>query len=480
MDKCERRLHKSAHRTPDQDTTSSCSNAIEYTSMDQPHKHADNVDEEPGAGATCDEKTVERIHEDSCTSANEDIADHSSAIGVDGGTRAWLVVLGAWCVSFCSYGWINSVGIFQEYYEAGPLREYTASQIAWIPALQFFLMSALGPIIGSIFDRHGPQPLLMVGSLLHVVGLMMASISSRYYQFMLSQGVCSALGVAAIFLSTIGCVSGWFDRRRGLAFGVLATGSSVGGVVLPIMLSRLISSAGYAWAMRIGAFLIAALLSVANVFIRLRQGIPKRGQLNTRLMAKPFRELPFVLLLVGLSLVPFGHYTPISFLPTAAIRAGLAKPMANNLVAFFNGSSLVGRLVSGFTGDRLGRFNVFIVMSYVGGVLVLALWIPGVGMGSTIAFAVLFGLFSGAYIALLLALVGHECPLDEIGYRNGITNLGASIGGLAAAPIAGAILEGPNGLAGLKAYAGAFLLAGTTGVLAARVARTGWRWGVVI
>lgn len=26
----------------------------------------------------------------------------------DGGTAAWLVVLGAWCVSFCSFGWLNS------------------------------------------------------------------------------------------------------------------------------------------------------------------------------------------------------------------------------------------------------------------------------------------------------------------------------------------------------------------------------------
>jgi len=202
-------------------------------------------------------------------------------------------------------------------------------------------MSALGPVIGVLFDRHGPQPLLMVGSFLHVFGLMMASISSQYYQFMLSQGVCSAFGVAAVFLSTIGCVSGWFDRRRGLAFGGLATGSSVGGVVLPIMLSKLIDSAGYAWAMRAGAFLIAALLSVANVFIRRRQGIPRRGQLSQKLMVKPFYELPFVLLLGGLSLVPFGHYTPINFLPTAAIRAGIAKPLANNLVAFFNGSRWV-------------------------------------------------------------------------------------------------------------------------------------------
>lgn len=27
----------------------------------------------------------------------------------DGGLRAWLVVLGAWCTSFCSFGWVNSM-----------------------------------------------------------------------------------------------------------------------------------------------------------------------------------------------------------------------------------------------------------------------------------------------------------------------------------------------------------------------------------
>lgn len=41
------------------------------------------------------------------------------------------------------------------------------------------------------------------GTLLHVFGLMMASISTEYYQILLSQGVCSAIGVAAIFQSGI-------------------------------------------------------------------------------------------------------------------------------------------------------------------------------------------------------------------------------------------------------------------------------------
>lgn len=34
---------------------------------------------------------------------------HEGPVAPDGGMTAWLVVLGAWCVSFCSFGWINSM-----------------------------------------------------------------------------------------------------------------------------------------------------------------------------------------------------------------------------------------------------------------------------------------------------------------------------------------------------------------------------------
>lgn len=39
----------------------------------------------------------------------------------------------------------------------------------------------------------------MAGTFFHVFGLMMASISTEYYQILLSQGVCSAIGASAIF-----------------------------------------------------------------------------------------------------------------------------------------------------------------------------------------------------------------------------------------------------------------------------------------
>ena len=142
--------------------------------------------------------------------------------------------------------------------------------------------------------------------------------------------------------------------------------------------------------------------------------------------------------------------------------------------------SLVGRLSSGILADRYGRFNIFITSCYIAGILILAMWIPGGGDATTVAVAALFGLFSGAYIALLVALIAQISPLEEIGYRNGVACLAQSIGSLAATPIAGAILEHPNGVIGVKAYAGAFLLAGTSCILFARLAKTKFKLRVVI
>lgn len=230
---------------------------------------------------------------------------------------------------------ILGIGTFQEYYESGPLKEYSSSQISWIPSLQIFFMSALGPLIGSVYDRYGIGLLIPVGSFLHVFGLMMASLSTKYYQFLLSQGICSSIGVACVFLSALSTISGWFSKRRGLAFGILATGSSVGGVIFPIMVSNLIRKVGYGWAMRSAAFIILALLVVANLTLKIRKR-PVRASLSRQAMAEPFREPAFLMLLLGLFLVPFGLYIPINYMPVAAIGAGLDQQMATNLVAFYN------------------------------------------------------------------------------------------------------------------------------------------------
>lgn len=73
----------------------------------------------------------------------------------EGGLRAWLTVLGSALVYFASFGFMNSFGYFQGFYETEYLRTYSSSTIAFIGTLQISLMYFVGPIVGALFDSHG-------------------------------------------------------------------------------------------------------------------------------------------------------------------------------------------------------------------------------------------------------------------------------------------------------------------------------------
>ncbi|KUM65795.1 hypothetical protein ACN42_g1262 [Penicillium freii] len=69
---------------------------------------------------------------------------------LDQGLRAWIVVFGAWCCLFCAFGWVNAIGIFQEYYQNNQLHSYSASSISWILSLEPFVLFAAGIVIGRV------------------------------------------------------------------------------------------------------------------------------------------------------------------------------------------------------------------------------------------------------------------------------------------------------------------------------------------
>ena len=139
--------------------------------------------------------------------------------------------------------------------------------------------------------------------------------------------------------------------------------------------------------------------------------------------------------------------------------------------------SVFGRLGSGFVSDIVGRYNVFAFVCYLTGILALALWIPAANDAARIAYAVLFGFSSGAYVALIGALVVQISPWQEIGFRTGIIFAFTSIPGLVTNPISGAIL-GSNNWVGPKVFAGVFSLAGASFILMTRIRGTGFKLAV--
>ncbi|KAM0429451.1 hypothetical protein ACHAQK_011074 [Fusarium lateritium] len=365
-------------------------------------------------------------------------------------------------------GWINSMGSFQEYYQREPVKDYSTSEIAWIPSLEIFFLFGLGPIVGIIFDRYGPRPLIIGGTILHVFGLMMASLAKTYYQFLLSQGVCSAIGVACLYSPALACISTWFLKRRGAALGIMATGSSVGGVIFPIMITRMIERNGYPWALRTSAFLILGLQVIAC----LTKPIPKK--LPAGRLAAPFTEPAFALLLVGIFILTYGMYIPIDYLSLSGLQeAHMSVNMSQYLVAIMNAASLFGRLGAGYGADIIGRWNMFVIACTVSGISNLAVWIPATKSSITIGYAIMFGFASGAFVSLVGALPVSVSPIPELGYRMGIVFLIISVPALTMAPIGGAILQhASNGWVSLKVFAGVLSLAGSAIILGSRMMYT--------
>ena len=98
----------------------------------------------------------------------------------------------------------------------------------------------------------------------------MVSIASEYYQFFLAQSVVASIGASAVFNASLSSLVTWFFKRRALAYGIMVAGSSLGGVVLPIMMTRLIHQIGFPWMVRTMAFIFLVLLLTACLTVKSR------------------------------------------------------------------------------------------------------------------------------------------------------------------------------------------------------------------
>ncbi|KAI0475494.1 major facilitator superfamily domain-containing protein [Xylariaceae sp. FL0804] len=385
----------------------------------------------------------------------------------DGGFQAWLCIAGGFCTVFASLGWVNCIGVFQAYYQTHQLAAYTPSQVAWIPATESFMLFFFGLVAGKLADDYGPRYPLLFGSVLHVFGLMMLSLSTEYYQIFLSQCVV-----------TVAAVGSWFEKRRALAYGIMVTGAGVGGVVLPIMVDHLLAGVGFAWALRITALLLLGLLVFANIAVRSRLP-PLRRPFLLRGYLAPYAEAPFRLLAVGCFFVYVGAFLPFNFIivqADAAAAGAAPAPLADYLVPVMNAASIFGRVIPAHLGDRYGVFNVSALFTLASGAVTLALWVPASTTALIVAYAVLYGFASGLMLSIIPALVASISDVQTLGFRVGSLFALSAVGVLFGSPIAGAIVTSQDGAyTGLRVFCGVTLVVGGVFITLSRIKLVGPR-----
>lgn len=137
-------------------------------------------------------------------------------------------------------------------------------------------------------------------------------------------------------------------------------------------------------------------------------------------------------------------------------------------------SSIIGRTVPNAIADKVGRFNIMIVMSAFTTILILALWLPATGNTPIILFATLFGVGSGAGIGLTPVLVAQISPIQEIGVWTGTAFSLSAFSALTGSPIGGQILiDSQNQFKYAILFGGVSCAIGTSLFIVTRVAIAG-------
>ena len=118
-----------------------------------------------------------------------------------------------------------------------------------------------------------------------------------------------------------------------------------------------------------------------------------------------------------------------------------------------------------------------IVTTYLSVILVLALWIPAKGDSPIIAFSALYGFSTGAFLAMVPALVAQLSDVRKLGVRTGTNFFVLSLATLTGNPIGGALVSQNNGgYLYLQIFCGATMFIGSTFFVASRTAQCGLKW----
>ncbi|KZT67592.1 MFS general substrate transporter [Daedalea quercina L-15889] len=367
----------------------------------------------------------------------------------DGGLRAWGAILGGWLISFCTFGYASSFGIYQDYYVLAGAS--TSSNISWIGSLQLFFLFFLGLPAGRLFDAGYFRALTVGGSVLYLFCLFMLSLAdpTKYYQILLAQGFGMGLGGGFMLVPALSLQGHYWKKRRGMALGLVLTGSGCGGIIYPIMLNHLFNgSTGFHWGVRASGFLTLGLLVLAQLVMhtRLPSAKDRPPQPKPNILAV-LADPPFAFSLLGGFLIVWGMFMPYFYLQLWVNVHGLSSTLAFYtaclfalLIAILNAASIFGRIIPNILADRYGQFNVAVPVSFITGALIFVMF-GATSTGAVIVFTILYGFFSGSYIALVpgtLAIMAKDT--NEIGIRIGLGYFATSFAMLTGTPIDGALV----------------------------------------
>lgn len=346
-----------------------------------------------------------------------------------------------WLIVFASLTMIV-VGQGIQFVLSVSLKAMTAD-LGWprqVPSLAYacsMVCAGIGALwLGRLSDRLGMGPVAAIGAVMLPGGAVLTSFVTEPWQLYLVFGVMVGfLGNATIFAPLMANTTRWFDRNRGLALGIVASGQSLGGTIWPPIATVLNVEIGWR-----GTFLwygVAGLILMMCMTLILRRRAPGHvaepprktsgpSPARARVLGWPAWTVQAMLCaaIVGCC-VPMA--LPLVHLVPHGSDIGLSAGAAAGLLSTALATSFISRVGGGLLADRIGGLRTLFI-----GSAIQATMLAGIASTTDLTllygFAAVFGLGYGGIIAMYAFIVREYLPAEGLGGSIAVVYLFGTLG----------------------------------------------------
>lgn len=234
----------------------------------------------------------------------------------------------------------------------------------------------------------------------------------------------------------------WFVNRKGLAYGIMWSGTGLAGVVLPLVMESLLTNIGFRTTLQIWAGVLFVLTAPLSLFIKPR--LPASSAVHARPFDLRFMRMPsFVAYQTANVVEALGFFLPGIYLPLYARSALGAQGQASAAtVLLVNVASVFGCVAMGWFVDRL-HVTTCIALSTAGATLgVFLLWGLTTNLPMLYVFCVVYGLFAGSFTSCWPGIMKDVMTRADR-ERHGVVDPSMVFGWLAAGRGVGNMVSGP-------------------------------------
>uniref|UniRef100_A0A3Q3QQ25 Major facilitator superfamily (MFS) profile domain-containing protein n=1 Tax=Monopterus albus TaxID=43700 RepID=A0A3Q3QQ25_MONAL len=399
----------------------------------------------------------------------------SGGVSPPDGGWGWVIVGCCFMVTVCTRAVTRCISIFFVEFQAHFGADYSAT--AWIHSLVDCTTMICAPVGSLVSNRWSCRVAVMLGGLLSSCGLLLSSFITSMKLLYFSLGVLTGLGFALCYTPAIAMVGCYFRQRKALAYGIALSGSGIGTFVLAPLVQLLIEV--YSWR---GALLVLSAfvsnLCVCGALLRpitLQEDEEEpTGEARHRerwCFTSCFpssKEYSFLLLpdFLGLAVsflfLAAGCSLPFVYLVPYALSTGVTHQSAAFLMSILGVLDIVGNITFGWLTDHrcLKPYRLACYIFSVGMEGLCCLFTPLLrSFPLLVPFAVLYGYFDGAYVALIPVVTSDVVGATYLSSALGVVYFLHGIPYLISPPIGGWLVDITGSYTATFYLSGAALLA---------------------